>query len=58
MDENVPLAPVAKDLVNSSPADFGIMTTGIVILIDVSFSEQTILYSSGQIKQLIGQVLN
>lgn len=49
MDENLPFAPVAKDSVNFSPADFGIMTTGIVTFIDVSF-EQTILYSSGQIK--------
>jgi hypothetical protein len=57
-DENVPLAPVAKDSVNSFPTDFGIMTTGIVILINVSFSEQTILYSSEQIKQIISQVLN
>jgi len=39
----LPLPPLAKESLNFSPADFGIITTGIVTLSEVSFLVQTIL---------------
>lgn len=48
---DAPLLPSAIAFLRLSPPDLGIITTGIVIFEAVSFSEQTILYRSENVRE-------